>query len=91
MVFELDGTVVTHTRTVFTFWGAISDIGGIYVIFSIALATLIAPFSEHSFLIKAFRKLYLFRTADTELFEEPKSDQISKEKNIDREFKLTLK
>ena len=74
MVLELDGTVVTHNRSVFTFWGVFADIGGMYVIFSIALATLLAPFAEHSFLLKAFRKLYLFRTVDADLFEEPKSD-----------------
>lgn len=39
------------------------------------LAFILAPFAEHSFLLKAIQKLYLARTKDENLFQVPQSEK----------------
>lgn len=68
MIFELDNTIRIHTRVVYTLLDLFGDFGGVLEVFYVILTFLIGPWAEHSFLKKALRKLYLYKTIDAEFF-----------------------
>ena len=43
--------------------------------FFLILSFFVAPYSEHSFILEAIRKMYLVKTTDMSLFERPKSEK----------------
>lgn len=49
-------------------FGLLGDLGGITQIFYLIFGIILYPFSEHSFVVKALKKLYYARTRDNEIF-----------------------
>lgn len=65
-------------RVVYSYWYLFGDFGGFKEGFLIIFTFLIAPISEHSFLMKAISKLYLAKTDDRDLFESKKPEKHQK-------------
>jgi|TARA_B110000285_G_C15064504_1_gene584339 hypothetical protein len=62
-----------HKRKIFGWFGLLGKLGGITNIFMIFLGGIMHPISEHSFILKASKKLFIARTKDSELFlDDPK-------------------
>ena len=59
---------VVHKRTTYDLVGLLGDMGGIQGILISILGILCFPISEHSFNIKAARKLFMARLAQQNLF-----------------------
>ena len=56
-----------HKRKIFGWFGLLGKLGGITNIFMIMLGGLMLPISEHSFILKASKKLFTARTKDDKL------------------------
>jgi len=62
-----------HSRKIFGWFGLLGKLGGITNVFMILLGGLMFPVSEHSFILKASKKLFLARTKDDSTFlEDPR-------------------
>lgn len=59
---------IIHTREGYDLFGLLGDLGGITQIFYLIFGILLYPVSEHSFVVKALKKLYYARTRDNEIF-----------------------
>ena len=57
-----------HKRKIFGWFGLLGKLGGITNIFMIFLGGIMQPVSEHSFILKASKKLFIARTKDDNLF-----------------------
>jgi hypothetical protein len=53
-----------HKRKIFGWFGLLGKLGGITNIFMMMLGGLMFPVSEHSFILKASKKLFIARTKD---------------------------
>ena len=49
----------------------LGDLGGVTEVFMIFFSALLMPISDHSFLVKAMKKLFIARTRDEDLFMKP--------------------
>ena len=72
---EVSDQMLLHSRSVYTLLDLLGDYGGLQEMFFLILGFFIAPFSEHSFVLNAIKKLYLVKTEDPTLFLTPKSDR----------------
>jgi MFS-type transporter involved in bile tolerance (Atg22 family) len=54
--------MITHKRTTYDLVGLLGDMGGISGLLITLLAILVSPVSEHSFYIKAARKLFIAKS-----------------------------
>ena len=63
-----DNERVSHRREGYDLFGLLGDLGGITQIFYLIFGTILYPYSEHSFVVKALKKLYYARTRDNEIF-----------------------
>lgn len=59
---------IIHVREGYDVFGLLGNLGGITQIFYLLFGIMLYPYSEHSFLIKAMKKLYYARTRDNEIF-----------------------
>jgi len=57
----------------------LGDLGGVTEVFMIFFSFLLMPISDHSFTMKAMKKLYIARTRDEDLFKKP-NDKIKSKK-----------
>ena len=57
-----------HKRKIFGWFGLLGKLGGITNIFMILLGGIMGPISEHSFVLKASKKLFIARTKDPNIF-----------------------
>ena len=57
-----------HKRKIFGWFGLLGKLGGITNIFMILLGGIMGPISEHSFILKASKKLFIARTKDSQIF-----------------------
>ena len=59
----------------------LGDFGGLQEVLFIFIAFLVAPYAEHSFILKAIRKLYVAKTASRELFDNPISEKHNRKRS----------
>ena len=61
------------------------DFGGLLEVITLVATFFLAPIAEHQFTLKAIQKLYLARTKDKNLFEEPagKKSKYKQRKKVD--------
>ena len=65
----------------------IGDLGGVHDLFVVFISLFMSSISEHFFIFKVIGKLYLIKTAKTNLFNHPK--QLLKKKTKKLKFKNT--
>lgn len=65
--FSLSNEQLIHERTVYNFLDLLGDIGGLMEIFVLIFGVFLFPLSTFSFTLKAFEKLYLIRTNQSNL------------------------
>ena len=70
---ELSNVVVSHSRQVYNILDLLGYYGGLAEVVTVVFAFLVGPLAEHSFLLKAIKKLYFVKTSDSTLFAQPKS------------------
>jgi len=73
-----DNVQFLHTRKVYALFDAFGDFGGIKEVIMLVIGFLMAPISEHSFIVKAISKLYLARTSQPHIFEKRKGKEAKK-------------
>jgi hypothetical protein len=72
-----------YSRTSFSTMDFLGDIGGVLGILFPIVGLMVQSFSEHKFILKALKKLYLVKTRDTYMFETPEvKDQRKNEKKV---------
>lgn len=59
---------VGHERAIYSLLDLLGDLGGVTEVMMIVFCFIILPISEHSFVVKAMKKLYIARTKDSDLF-----------------------
>ena len=59
---------MNHERAIYSLLDLLGDLGGVTEVMMIVFCFVILPISEHSFVVKAMKKLYIARTKDTDLF-----------------------
>jgi hypothetical protein len=64
----LQKEIMEHKRKIFGWFGLLGKLGGITNIFMLLLGGIMGPISEHSFLLKASKKLFIARTKDPNIF-----------------------
>lgn len=67
-------------RAVYSIFDLLGDYGGLQEMIFLILGFFVSPIAEHSFLLKAMRKLYKVHTDDETIFENPKSEKHSLKK-----------
>jgi hypothetical protein len=75
IMIDVSDQMVLHSRSVYTLLDLLGDYGGLQEMFFLLLGFFIAPFSEHSFVLSAIKKLYLVKTEDKTLFMSPRSEK----------------
>ena len=75
---------IVHTRVAYGTLDVLGDLGGVTEVIMIVFGFLIYPISEHSFTLKAAKKMFLARTTDKTLFVSKPQD--SQKLNDAREF-----
>jgi hypothetical protein len=63
---------VSHERAIYGLLDLLGDLGGVTEVMMIVFSFLLLPISEHSYIVKAMKKLYIARTRDEDLFMKPK-------------------
>ena len=89
--FWLQAQSVIHERAVYGSLDLLGDLGGVTEVVMLVFGFILFPISEHSFTLKAAKKMFKARTAEKDLFNPPKvkeSDAISEppdyEKNLSK-------
>ena len=59
---------IKHVRVVYDLLGVLGDLGGVTEVIMLFFGFFLEPISEHSFMLKAIKKLFLARTNDNDLF-----------------------
>jgi hypothetical protein len=74
-VIFLDSSMRVHTRKTYTLLNMIGELGGITKVIMFVFGFFLYPISEHSFTLKALRKLYLAKSKEPILMKSRKNDQ----------------
>jgi len=69
---------VKHTRKVYGWIDLLGDLGGVTEVIMIVFGFFLFPISEHSFFLKAIKKLYLVRTEDNSMFLPNNDEKLAK-------------
>ena len=64
----MSSEIIEHEREVFNFMDLIGNLGGVMELLTLLIGWFILPVSEHSFILKAFQKLYLAKTNRNDVF-----------------------
>ena len=59
---------MSHSREVYNLLDLMGDLGGIIEVLIFGCSFFVTPISEHSFILKALKKLFLAKTVHKELF-----------------------
>jgi len=59
---------IKHTRQIYGWLDLLGDLGGVTEVIMICFGFFLFPISEHSFVLRAIRKLYLVRTRKDDMF-----------------------
>ena len=71
----LQPEIINHSRRVFGWFDLLGKLGGITHVMMIIFGVFLFPISEHSFVLKAAKKLWIARTKDPNLFKkDPKQN-----------------
>lgn len=89
-IFWLQSEAIIHERSVYGSLDLLGDLGGVTEVVMLVFGFLLFPISEHSFTLKAAKKMFKARTAELGLFNPPSQAVLDKEPE-DFEKKLTLK
>ena len=89
--------MVTHVRRIYSLFELIGDLGGITEVVMLCFGFFLYSVSEHSFVLKAVKKLFKARTKDPNLFKRKKTEttkqlhQKDKSKHLDNDLPVELK
>lgn len=95
--FTLQPEIMKHSRRVFGWFDLLGRLGGITNVMMILFGIFVYPISEHSYILKAAKKLFIARSLDPNLFkEDPRqnieakgyNNKIQKELDTHRAIKL---
>ena len=64
----VDQTTISHGRRIYGLFDLLGDLGGVTEVIMLCFGFMLYPISEHSFHIKAIKKLFIARTKDEKLF-----------------------
>ena len=67
-VITLSKEKVEHSRAVYNFLDLLGDLGGLTEVFMLIVGFFVAPISEHNFIMKAARRLFIAKTKRDDLF-----------------------
>ena len=73
----LDPKGVAHSRKVYALFDILGDLGGVIEVIMIVFGFIFFPISEHSYIIRASKKLFYARTQDENLFRKRKESKIA--------------
>ena len=76
--FGIAPILIEHSREVYNILDLIGDLGGVLEVFSLIFGLFVAPIAEHSFTMRAMRKLFLAKTKDRGLFRPMKKKTVNK-------------
>lgn len=68
VVLLLDQTGIAHSRRKYGLFDLLGDLGGVTEVIMIFFGFIFYPISEHSFVIKAAKKLFYARTTRNDVF-----------------------
>ena len=68
-----DPISIEHSRAIYSFLDLLGDLGGVTEVMMIVFSFFLYPISEHSFVVKAMKKLFIARTRENGIFMEPKA------------------
>jgi hypothetical protein len=66
--FTLQPEIMKHSRRVFGWFDLLGRLGGITNVMMILFGMFVYPISEHSYILKAAKKLFIARSADASMF-----------------------
>ena len=69
----VDSSMVVHTRKTYTLLNMIGELGGITKVIMFVFGFFLYPISEHSFTLKALKKLYLAKSSNPSLMKSKKN------------------
>ena len=69
MVFFKDSTSIVQERNIYTLIDLLGDLGGVVQILFLIFNIFLSPISEHSFIMKATKRLFTARTTNEDLFD----------------------
>ena len=69
-----------HERSVYTFLDLIGELGGVSDLITFFLGIFIYPFSEHFFIMKFLRKMYIVRSKSLNIFKTAVGKPLKKDK-----------
>ena len=69
-----------HERAVYGSLDLLGDLGGVTEVVMIVFGVFLYPISEHSFTLKAAKKMFKVRTKENNLFYPPRGDKNNKQK-----------
>jgi hypothetical protein len=75
-----DQIAVGHERAIYSLLDLLGDLGGVTEVMMIVFCFILLPISEHSFVVKSMKKLYIARTREKDLFLPPKEKKPRKSK-----------
>jgi len=73
---------IKHTRQIYGWLDLLGDLGGVTEVIMLLFGFFLFPIAEHSFILRAIRKLYLVRTKEGGLFLKD-----AKAENKEKEFR----
>ena len=99
MNLELSHKMMDHYRQIYNALDFAGDFGGVYGLVILVGSIIVAAMAQHSFTLKAIRKLYLVQTKKDGMFLAPRSEKYMKKhaeratvmRNMDRESKQKIK
>jgi hypothetical protein len=71
-VMFVDSSMMVHVRKTYTILNMIGELGGITKVIMFVFGFFLYPISEHSFVLKALKKLYLAKSRDPILMKSKK-------------------
>lgn len=64
----MDQVTIQHGRRIYSLFDLLGDLGGVTEVIMICFGFMLYPISEHSFYLKAFKKLFIAKTDDETIF-----------------------
>ena len=64
----LQSEIIKHSRKIFGWFDLLGRLGGITNVMMILFGAFLFPIAEHSFVLKAAKKLWIARTRDPNMF-----------------------
>lgn len=64
----MDQTTIMHGRRIYSLFDLLGDLGGVTEVIMLCFGFMLYPISEHSFHLKAIKKLFIAKTSNDDLF-----------------------